>query len=68
LFISRIFLRTTALKKAVLKKSGLTFIQNYEKKNVTIFKKSKTMLLILTIFLTSSAIVLKFITVFGMLK
>jgi hypothetical protein len=68
MFISRIFLRTTVLKNAVLKNRGLAYIKTI--KNVSDILKQNQLLnrTILTIFFTSSAIALKFVTVLGTLK
>jgi hypothetical protein len=66
--ILRIFLRTTVLKNAVLKNRGLAYIKTI--KNVSDILKQNQLLnrTILTIFFTSSAIALKFVTVLGTLK
>ncbi len=68
MFISRIFLRTTVLKNAVLKNRGLAYIKTI--KNLSDILKQNQLLnrTILTIFFTSSAIALKFVTVLGTLK
>jgi hypothetical protein len=69
MFISRIFLRTTVLKNAVLKNRGLAYIKIIIKNVSDILKQNQLLnRTILTIFFTSSAIALKFVTVLGTLK